>query len=43
MSVAKAIVTGKRFLGNYNVPLPGPVMYLIPESGEELFVHGLIE
>ena len=37
MSVAKAIVTGKRFLGNYNVPLPGPVMYLIPESGERAF------
>jgi hypothetical protein len=37
LSAAKAIVTGKKFLGNYDIPTPGPVIYLIPESGERAF------
>jgi hypothetical protein len=37
LSMAKALISGKRFLGNFDVPEPVPVIYLIPESGERTF------
>lgn len=37
LSIAKALVTGGRFLGHYDVPTTVPVIYLIPEVGERAF------
>ncbi|HKT88466.1 MAG TPA: AAA family ATPase [Candidatus Sulfotelmatobacter sp.] len=37
LSVAKALVSGDRFLQVFSVPEPVPVIYLIPESGERTF------
>jgi hypothetical protein len=37
LSIAKALVTGKPFLGKFAVPKPVPVLYLIPESGGGVF------
>ncbi|HTC95710.1 MAG TPA: CHC2 zinc finger domain-containing protein [Terriglobales bacterium] len=39
LSLAKALTTGRNFLGLYPVPEPVHVIYLIPESGERSF-HG---
>jgi hypothetical protein len=37
LSLAQAMVSGKKFLGNFVVPEVAPVIYLIPESGERHF------
>jgi hypothetical protein len=37
LSLAAAMVSGKRFLDNFDVPTVHPVIYLIPESGERSF------
>ena len=37
LSMAKALTTGQKFLGHYEVPAPAPVLYLIPEVGERSF------
>ena len=37
LSIAKALTTGKPFLGVYSVPEPINVIYLIPEAGERAF------
>lgn len=37
LSIARALTTGKPFLGVYEVPRPVPVLYLIPESGGAAF------
>ena len=37
LSMAKAITTGQKFLGHFEVPEPANVLYLIPESGERSF------
>jgi AAA domain len=37
LSVAKALITGQRFLGHYEVPTRVPVIYLIPEVGERAY------
>ena len=37
LSMAKALCTGKKFLGKLDVPEPHNVLYLIPEAGERSF------
>jgi hypothetical protein len=37
LSLAKAIVTGSRFLGRFPVPAKQKVLYLVPEMGERAF------
>lgn len=37
ISLAKALCTGQRFLGHFDVPEKVPVLYLTPESGERAF------
>jgi hypothetical protein len=37
LSLAKALTTGKPFLGKYAVPTVTPVMYLVPESSGRAF------
>jgi hypothetical protein len=37
ISMAKALTTGKPFLGKWNVAQPVPVLYLCPESGDRSF------
>jgi hypothetical protein len=37
LSIAKALMTGRPFLGSFPVPHPLSVLYLIPEAGERAF------
>ena len=37
LSMAKAISTGKTFLGRFQIGEPATVLYLVPESGERAF------
>jgi hypothetical protein len=37
LSMAKALTTGSPFLGNYKVPEPVNVLYLVPEAGAKSF------
>lgn len=37
LSIAKALTSGKKFLGNFAIPEPTDVIYLIPEAGERSF------
>jgi hypothetical protein len=37
LSIAKALATGQKFLGHYEVSSATPVLYLIPEAGERAF------
>jgi len=37
LSLAKALCTGQRFLGRFEVPEKVPVLYLTPENGERAF------
>ncbi len=37
LSIAKALCTGKKFLGRFNVPQRIPVLYLIPEVSSRAF------
>lgn len=37
LNLAKSLVQGERFLGNFDVPAAIPVLYLVPESGERPF------
>jgi hypothetical protein len=37
LSIAKALVTGQRFLGHYELPSSIPVIYLTPEVGDRAF------
>jgi len=41
LSMAKAICTGEKFLGNFAVDEPSTVLYLVPESGERSVRHRL--
>jgi 5S rRNA maturation endonuclease (ribonuclease M5) len=42
LSMAKALVSGQKFLGHFGVPAPVNVVYLVPESGERAF-HNRLE
>jgi hypothetical protein len=42
LSLAKALCTGQRFLGHFEVPEKVPVLYLTPENGERPF-HSRLE
>ena len=37
LSMARALSTGQKFLGNYKVPEPVPVLYLCPEMSDKTF------
>jgi AAA domain/CHC2 zinc finger len=37
LSIAKALTTGKPFVGHFQVPVKHPVLYLIPEVGDRQF------
>ncbi|MGA7078890.1 MAG: AAA family ATPase [Terriglobales bacterium] len=41
LSLARALATGTKFLGNYNVPVAVPVLYLCPEMSEKAFKRRL--
>lgn len=41
LSIAKALTTGRKFLGIFKVPAPVDVLYLVPEAGERAFRNRL--
>jgi hypothetical protein len=43
LSIAKALVTGKKFLGRFNVPEALPVLYMIPETSSRAFKRRLVQ